>query len=542
MNGVRDLDEQPNTCDAVDKLARDRAATTQGGICWARSGIWRSFGSWHTIREIDEIENPTPVKDEPSIEPAPIATPSPTPPKEESNWLVSAGILAGVIVGGATAVYLGGRLLSMISPSGKQELLDWLQARDEAVDEGMPRRLRNPDDPPPPADDQSANLEPVAREGKLDPSKYKEIRNINVLRNGDVLPGSRFDINDPESFSREGLTINFNKDSRAHEVLVRAKKIGEEGRRKGRTNLEIATEVADMVQNNYAPGQGNSVVKNGEHQTIGLFFEQGGCCRHRSALLHMALEKAGVPSRYVRGTLPIANSSPHAWVEVDINGNGSYSHIIDLNYRPRGNKENLRLVKNRSSERVHFEVMGIEYVVDPSQFNVVWRPKGNILTRLSSQGLSYLKHADQNAYLPPEELKALRATESGMQHGQGEVLWQQFMNSESVKKLGAEARAELNSDIVKAEITQALMNIKYDPAFRAAHMDGDVIKESGYNHILAESSFKPTAGLVTKAELNRRRTRAEEAERNTREEDQRRSAESERNGSGRAERGRAIAR
>ncbi|MFH1829194.1 MAG: hypothetical protein ABH871_00260 [Pseudomonadota bacterium] len=114
MNGVRNLDEQPNTCETVDKLAKNREANTQGGICWARSGIWRSFESWHTIREIDEIENPTPGKEESSVEPAPIAMPSPTAPKQESNWLLSAGILAGVIVGGATAVYLGrGPLLSL---------------------------------------------------------------------------------------------------------------------------------------------------------------------------------------------------------------------------------------------------------------------------------------------------------------------------------------------------------------------------------------------------------------------------------------------
>lgn len=216
-----------------------------------------------------------------------------------------------------------------------------------------------PQPPPPPA--------PPA----IDKSNYVELSNIDRLQQGDILPGSDFKLGEPDTYYRELLTVNFNPDSSAYELLQQAKVIGEAGRQAGKAPVDIALEVANLFWKNYSPEMAGEAFQSGVAQTIGNFYKNGGVCRHKAALLQMALQEAGVNSRYVRGIL--AGGGPHAWVEVDASGNNSFKYLIDLENHVSGSKGNLRFTEQGNLVFLVEENPSHAYLVDIQKINVVWR-------------------------------------------------------------------------------------------------------------------------------------------------------------------------
>jgi len=223
--------------------------------------------------------------------------------------------------------------------------------------------------PSPPLQEKRSPLQTIGQVVSRDPDAdlYVALTNQDQLQQGDILPNRDAELGDAETLIREELTCNFKESSAVYPVLVKAKEIG---RKKGLSNLEIADEVADMVQKNFAEGQGPRLNGDAGKMTIGYFVEKGGCCRHRSAALQMALQEAGVPSRYIQGS--VAGGGNHAWVAVDVKGDGSYSYVIDLNMKNRG--------------FIEYPVKGLNlytagkcgYVVNPEKYNLVWRPNANL--------------------------------------------------------------------------------------------------------------------------------------------------------------------
>jgi hypothetical protein len=226
---------------------------------------------------------------------------------------------------------------------------------------------------------------------EVTPQNYEESINVNELRDGDILPGHNFVLGNNETYDRELLGINLHPSSAIYQVLAKAEELGKnhQGDRQS-----LADKVADMVDEHYSSWQGDGA--NGALLTLGRFQENGGCCRHRAAELQVALQKAGIRSRYVRGLTFI---SWHAWVEVDAKGDGSYSYVIDPNTGTRGEKQKPESKEEKEAKEwlesklrekgIYHEDMLFFYVVDhkrskdysPSyimrenKFNVVWRRK-----------------------------------------------------------------------------------------------------------------------------------------------------------------------
>jgi hypothetical protein len=212
---------------------------------------------------------------------------------------------------------------------------------------------------------------------------YLEISNAERLQDGDILPGHAFVLGMPETYGRELLAINLGKTSAIYEVMQKAREIAaaHSGSQKS-----LAIKIANMVDENYSSLQGHG--KKGMLLTLGFFQEEGGCCRHRAAELQLALQEAGIRSRYVRGRL---FRGWHAWVEVDVKGDGSFSQVVDPNKGIRGMRRKL----DRGEEQIMRKVLiwrgvpaenlefskviderneGEEwYFVEREKFNVVWR-------------------------------------------------------------------------------------------------------------------------------------------------------------------------
>ncbi len=232
---------------------------------------------------------------------------------------------------------------------------------------------------------------------EVNPQNYEELINVYELQDGDILPGHNFVLGDKKTYDREILAKNLHPGSAVYQspaiyqILAEAEEMG----KKHKGDMQsLADKVADMVDENYSSWQGDGA--KGALMTLGHFLENGGCCRHRAGLLRVALQKAGVRSRYVRGLQLL---SGHAWVEVDVKGDGSYSYVIDPNMKIRGEKQKLEskeekearewLKKKLRKKGVYHDDMVFFYVVDhrkskdymPSyiirknQFNVVWRRK-----------------------------------------------------------------------------------------------------------------------------------------------------------------------
>jgi Transglutaminase-like superfamily len=212
---------------------------------------------------------------------------------------------------------------------------------------------------------------------------YLELPSAERLQDGDILPGHKFVLGKTETYGRELLTINLGRTSAIYEVMQKAREIA--GKHSG-GKKSLALKIADMVDKNYSDLQGHG--KKGFLLSLGFFQEEGGCCRHRAAELQLALQEAGIRSRYVRGRV---FRGWHAWVEVDVKGDGSFSQVIDPNMGvrgeirklDRGEEKTMRKVlisrgvpaENLEFYKVIDESHGREewYFVDRENFNVVWR-------------------------------------------------------------------------------------------------------------------------------------------------------------------------
>ena len=245
-----------------------------------------------------------------------------------------------------------------------------------------------------PAEEVPVQADPVdiGINDNVNAQNYGELGNIEVLQNGDILPGHDFVLGDPETYGRELLTVNTGPDSPIRPVLDQAKSMGDAMKQSGYSDLEIAEAIAKMVNEEFAKTQGHSIVQNGALMTVGAFMEGGGCCRHRAALLQLALQEAGIKSHYVRGVAGIGDGGGmHAWVEVDAKGDGSYSYVIDPNLHVSGW---IKSVKNKNGQKT-YKLGMITYSVNPDQLNVVWRPNNAESLQASSDQGAWLEDGYQ---------------------------------------------------------------------------------------------------------------------------------------------------
>ncbi|MDP6114962.1 MAG: hypothetical protein QGF00_26310 [Planctomycetota bacterium] len=159
---------------------------------------------------------------------------------------------------------------------------------------------------------------------------YDEINNVLYFAQNDYLPGHRFVLGDASTYNREKLRIektsfSFGSDEEKSliDFFVGAKLCGAELKDDW---FAISLRLFSELTQRFSPLPN---VEGRESTTIVIqdFFEEGGVCRHKCAVLQVALQEAGVSSRYHRGKLFFGGY--HAWIEVDIFRDGSYFLILD---------------------------------------------------------------------------------------------------------------------------------------------------------------------------------------------------------------------
>lgn len=196
-----------------------------------------------------------------------------------------------------------------------------------------------------------------------DAEHYEEISNIDFLFGVDYLPGKHFRLGDPSSWEREKLRVGGSVDGLFAQAIVESKMISL--KHKAQDSAKIIFSLISKI----FPHSGHVGNMVGTQQ-VGAFVEQGGYCRHKAAALQLAFQEAGLISRYVRGCV---NGGSHAWVELDLDGNGEYSYVCDPALRTYG-KRSAELVEK---DNTLYYVKGFEalYCVQPQTFNTVWRPR-----------------------------------------------------------------------------------------------------------------------------------------------------------------------
>ncbi|MDA0837708.1 MAG: hypothetical protein O3B01_09005 [Planctomycetota bacterium] len=199
---------------------------------------------------------------------------------------------------------------------------------------------------------------------------YDEINNVLYFAQNDYLPGHKFVLGDKSTYNREKLRIektSFSPGDHAEKSLidffVGAKLDSAELKEDW---FAISLRLFFELTQRFSPLPN---IEGGESTTIVLqdFFDQGGVCRHKCAVLQVALQEAGISSRYHRGKLFFGGY--HAWIEVDIFRDGSYFLILDPHLF------NI-LIKSGTLETSQ----GAVYLRDEGypvteHFNTVWRGK-----------------------------------------------------------------------------------------------------------------------------------------------------------------------
>lgn len=217
---------------------------------------------------------------------------------------------------------------------------------------------------------------------------FDEKGNVGFIVEGSIFPGHNFKIDDPSTWNRELLMVH-KYHSETEESLKAAKEIGvRESTSISNGDVErAALAIMNTHMRVYSPQQDREV-DEGAINTLGEFQVNGGCCRHRSATLQLMLQEAGITSRYVRGC--VAGSGYHAWVEVDIHNDGSYSLILDPNLGLAGLKSEVCREQNEllyGYSRITIIEYGwarakdVVYIVDQGRFNTVWQPKQRMNVR-----------------------------------------------------------------------------------------------------------------------------------------------------------------
>ncbi|MBU0672006.1 MAG: transglutaminase-like domain-containing protein [Candidatus Margulisbacteria bacterium] len=230
---------------------------------------------------------------------------------------------------------------------------------------------------------------------QITPTDYVEITNVAELREGDILPGRHFELGNPDTYSRELLFIDLQLDPRFQDTLDEARRAATEHRGSER---ELADRVADIVSANVAEGE-PAVGRRGGVVPVGEYFANGGWCRHISAALQVALQEAGISSRYVRGRL--LGGEGHAWIEVDIAGNGSYSYIIDLARDIRGEAQDVshEMIEQLEPGQRAFSIPGSDYIyIRQGEGATVWRPRER-----SETGVTEVERPESNREVEPVE-------------------------------------------------------------------------------------------------------------------------------------------
>lgn len=306
--------------------------------------------------------------------PAPMV-PAMAPAQDSNSWLpalfVAVPLGLAAIAGAAWYVLRGrnpGPESVKAQPKPDQKARAALEAPASEPKAEIPSGLLRAD-----WDDAALRAQIEGAKDQIGPIQYEELRGVTEFLQGDILPGSRFVLGKPSTYERELLTINFGEDSRATEFLRLAGEIGVQGRREGRSLFQIANDVADAMDGLYAHRQ-DRVAADGIQMTVGHYYEDGGCCRHRAALLQMGLQNAGIKSRYVRGLA--LGGGMHAWVEVSPLWNDQYDVVLDPNLHIRGKKV---LISGAAKGHELFGVTdertkkGSAYSVNLDETNMVWR-------------------------------------------------------------------------------------------------------------------------------------------------------------------------
>jgi len=214
-------------------------------------------------------------------------------------------------------------------------------------------------------------------------NSHFETQGEHFLRHGDILPGRTFELGKPQTYSRELLTAHKVVTS-IFPIMQKAKRIGHEYAQKiAADDSEAIRRAAVKIHHLVAlefPVQ-DKLRKPGARATLGQIREEGGECRHLASTLQLALQEAGIRSRYSVGTAyatdeegGMAERGGHAWVEVDL-PDGRQLVLDPTRDAEFGEKISPNTVRDMHTFGFRIGKEVDLYTRPGQQFNTVWRPR-----------------------------------------------------------------------------------------------------------------------------------------------------------------------
>ncbi|MCX5750551.1 MAG: protein phosphatase 2C domain-containing protein [Candidatus Saganbacteria bacterium] len=259
---------------------------------------------------------------------------------------------------------------------------------------------------------------------EITPDKYGEVADNPFLRQHDCSPallnaelgkplehGEVAGINKGEKDSAGDPSVVF-------EFVIAAKKEAISRLAAGLLNapdhvVGLAKNIFEQLHISYSDKQSREKGQTGQFLTQAFFMKKGGCCRHRSPVLQMAYQEAGIRSAVYMGFaeksahFPGMLSGAHEWVMFDPFDSGTMTHLADPNRQYDDANPNARYLGSavesvasgwtaadhpelfdRNTHIYNFKSMSdtyrrftgkigdkeISYFVAVERFNFIWRP------------------------------------------------------------------------------------------------------------------------------------------------------------------------
>jgi hypothetical protein len=199
---------------------------------------------------------------------------------------------------------------------------------------------------PPPCDLRMQAKTEINPPKALISADYRELRRVEILMDGDALPGYN------AKLGERNIHSNFDRISIAEEKQLFD------------AILALKKEDYDSIQA-WVDAVANKIDEKYNRTNP-------RSSRYRSALFQLALQQIGINSKYENGSR--VGGCHISWVRVDIGNNGSFSYLIDL----RSNKRGIVTVRDMEGKPLYINRYKNMLYFPSSDGNVVWRHKSQV--------------------------------------------------------------------------------------------------------------------------------------------------------------------
>lgn len=207
-------------------------------------------------------------------------------------------------------------------------------------------------------------------------SEYVELANVPYFFTGDRLPGRAFVLGDPRTYTRELLRLNkMGNETKPFVLFAKSRFVPPVKGNVEKAEEKVLHIIYDEFQHRFPyKKKPDGSHRGGEEASLTIFLsptsDVRGVCRHRAAMLTVALQERGFDARYIQGVL---GGIPHAWIEVKI---GNTLFLVDPAQNIPPTEVVVKRAKEDASLNCYFRMDGEELQFlhrYQKQFNKVWR-------------------------------------------------------------------------------------------------------------------------------------------------------------------------